>query len=237
MAEHCRLKRGFTLIEMLVVISIIVLLASILFPVFATAREKARSASCLSNQKQIAMAISMYSQDNDELNLPAVDPGSKAWWESTLQPYIRGGTGGGILACPSAASRAYAYSLNWSLGGRSQAAITSPSDTILMADGAQAPQWADPQERVAQAVPYFFYTFPGLGEALWSVRPNFQTGAGDPNATIRTDLPNSDTNAAQGLMRFRHSEGVNAAFADGHIKYLRKGASRLRQWDPLFQTQ
>src|SRR2546426_12101544 len=59
-------RKGFTLIELLVGIAIIAILAAILFPVFAQAREKARAASCLSNTKQIALAFFMYTQDYDE---------------------------------------------------------------------------------------------------------------------------------------------------------------------------
>lgn len=66
------LKKGFTLIELLVVIAIIAILAAILFPVFANAREKARQSSCLSNTKQLSMAINLYSDDYDE-SLPSVD--------------------------------------------------------------------------------------------------------------------------------------------------------------------
>lgn len=61
-----RRRQGFTLIELLVVIAIIAILAAILFPVFARAREKAKQASCQSNLKQIAMAILMYAGDHDE---------------------------------------------------------------------------------------------------------------------------------------------------------------------------
>jgi prepilin-type N-terminal cleavage/methylation domain-containing protein len=59
-------RRAFTLIELLVVIAIIALLAAILFPVFARARENARRASCQSNMKQIGLGILQYAQDNDE---------------------------------------------------------------------------------------------------------------------------------------------------------------------------
>jgi prepilin-type N-terminal cleavage/methylation domain-containing protein/prepilin-type processing-associated H-X9-DG protein len=236
MACRCRQRRGFTLIELLVVIAIIAILAAILFPVFAQAREKARAASCLSNARQISLAFSMYAQDFDEVYPPAVDAVSGAWWEGEVGPYIKTGTIGGILTCPSAPSRAYAYSMNWSMNGKTDAAASNPADTILAADGAQAPRLANTVDKLPQAGPYFLYTYPGLGEDMWTMPPNLQNGTGNPNATIRTDLPDADTDAAQGLMRFRHNEGVDAAFADGHSKHLRKGASKLSQWDPVFQT-
>ncbi|MGD9520072.1 MAG: prepilin-type N-terminal cleavage/methylation domain-containing protein, partial [Armatimonadota bacterium] len=66
---------GFTLIELLVVIAIIAILAAILFPVFARAREKARQASCQSNEKQLALGLLMYAQDYDEMLPPnAISP-------------------------------------------------------------------------------------------------------------------------------------------------------------------
>jgi prepilin-type N-terminal cleavage/methylation domain-containing protein len=67
-------RAGFTLIELLVVIAIIALLAALLFPVFATARAKARQSQCLSNLRQIGMSIEMYATDHDDLYPFAVDP-------------------------------------------------------------------------------------------------------------------------------------------------------------------
>jgi len=82
------MKKAFTLIELLVVIAIIAILAAILFPVFAQAREKARQTSCLSNLKQIGTAMMMYVQDYDETT-NAIPSDSQLDYYVTLQPYIK----------------------------------------------------------------------------------------------------------------------------------------------------
>ena len=85
-------NRGFTLIELLVVMAIIALLTAIIFPVFASVRGKARQAVCVSNLRQIGMAISLYAQDNDDLYPYAVDPSDKyaspPIWPADLLPQI-----------------------------------------------------------------------------------------------------------------------------------------------------
>src|ERR1035438_8078601 len=95
-------KRGFTLIELLVVIAIIAILAAILFPVFAKAREKARAASCLSNCKQLGLAMMQYVQDFDEA-YPMVYSNLSATvryvWGDVISPYCKNLQ---IFACPSA---------------------------------------------------------------------------------------------------------------------------------------
>src|SRR5579871_6557780 len=108
-------RPGFTLIELLVVIAIIAILAAILFPVFARAREQARRTACLSNMKQIGTALYMYAQDYDEI-LPRRYgcndvPGVCGWdyeiingigyvrtWKSMLVPYIKNRD---VYKCPS----------------------------------------------------------------------------------------------------------------------------------------
>ena len=105
-----RSNSAFTLIELLVVIAIIAILAAILFPVFAQAREKARQTACLSNTKQIGLGLAMYVQDYDEL-FPGIfyqpkpptgingGGSDRIPLESQLEPYIKSA---GVWACPSA---------------------------------------------------------------------------------------------------------------------------------------
>ncbi|HEY3377840.1 MAG TPA: prepilin-type N-terminal cleavage/methylation domain-containing protein [Armatimonadota bacterium] len=137
-------QQGFTLIELLVVIAIIAILAAILFPVFAKAREKARQAQCTSNQKQLALAFQMYSQENEE-KLPLAfttdvngngqyEAGDTlAWMDAVNMP-----AGGKMLHCPSREKTAafisdYAY--DSALSGVALGDVINPTTVILTADG------------------------------------------------------------------------------------------------------
>jgi prepilin-type N-terminal cleavage/methylation domain-containing protein len=111
-------KKGFTLIELLVVIAIIAILASILFPVFARARDKARQTTCTSNVKQMVISAQMYAQDHDEV-LPGSD------WQKQL-PDAK------ILYCPNKKDGGYAY--NTYLQGFAIGTLQDPTNVIAFFD-------------------------------------------------------------------------------------------------------
>lgn len=121
------MKRGFTLIELLVVIAIIAILAAILFPVFAKAREKARQTNCLSNQKQIVVAVQMWTQDNNELLPPA------SGWTTSV------GLSGKVLTCLDASGLTNAYLYNNKYAGQTLSSATQLQTAdlaLLTCDGA-----------------------------------------------------------------------------------------------------
>lgn len=141
LVSKCRTGRrtGFTLIELLVVIAIIGILAAILFPVFAQARENARRTSCLSNLKQIAAAMQMYVQDNDQSYPPVLpmadDDGSNGWsWE--LHKVANSEE---IFQCPSEKNDALQgftdYWMNSKLLSLKEAEVSFPAVTVLCGDG------------------------------------------------------------------------------------------------------
>jgi len=138
------MRKGFTLIELLVVIAIIAILAAILFPVFARAREKARQASCMSNLKQLALAILMYAEDYDEM-LPSnaiFPPTGPIRWPALVMPYVKNAQ---IFTCPSdktikiggtplGNSESSGYGLGCHICFYELAKIYKPSETVLLAD-------------------------------------------------------------------------------------------------------
>jgi prepilin-type N-terminal cleavage/methylation domain-containing protein/prepilin-type processing-associated H-X9-DG protein len=154
-------RRGFTLIELLVVIAIIAILAAILFPVFAQAREKARQMACLSNTKQIALAIHQYATDYDDtLPVAGFNAQRRGRWVFQILPYTKNVD---IYTCPNVPRNKWipptgsalgtndrgGYGWNFALShydpvpvgtsgdtapGHSLANITKPADTIIVGD-------------------------------------------------------------------------------------------------------
>jgi prepilin-type N-terminal cleavage/methylation domain-containing protein/prepilin-type processing-associated H-X9-DG protein len=157
MQQRARKSSAFTLIELLVVIAIIAILAAILFPVFAQAREKARQTSCLSNGKQIGLATMQYAQDYDETYPGAITSwsidnlGWGPWW-GAIQPYVKDpaySQGGSLWHCASRTrGEGVSYSVNPIVAGRDYtlwggtrvpqkalAQIDRPADVIWVGDG------------------------------------------------------------------------------------------------------
>ena len=135
-------RRGFTLIELLVVIAIIAILAAILFPVFARAREKARQTSCLSNVKQIMLAVQQYAQDYDE-RMPR--HGNSPDWSEQIYPYVNNAQ---VYGCPSATQNpntvaevgtifnySWNYYSNSAQNNMKLAQIQRPSEALVILDG------------------------------------------------------------------------------------------------------
>ena len=197
-------RKGFTLIELLVVIAIIATLVAILFPVFAQAREKARTISCLNNLKQLGMASIMCCQDYDEMVVPHCirdfhDPSGPvhAYWFGLLMPYVKNDQ---VFVCPSHRGAigghnflgSYGYICdgftddpadpNYSglpFGGiYSMAQIYHPAEMIMLGESQKATC------RVCPA--YHTHTFP----PVWVAQP-------------------------------RHQGGSNYLFYDGHAKWMK----------------
>jgi len=218
---------GFTLIELLVVIAIIAILAAILFPVFAQAREKARATSCLSNQKQIGLAIMQYAQDYDE-TFPLSEFAVGGWytWENAVNPYVKAGDTIGtysrtaaIWSCPSFAHseefeqyKGLDNVFAWYGGTPTTLAdVDAPASKIMVFEGGSNFPPGDPQT----------WGYRDSTSAEW-----FWTDTYTHNAAFAKDCDGTTPGGWGGCNRFpryRHNGTSNFVFIDGHCKALPKG--------------
>jgi prepilin-type N-terminal cleavage/methylation domain-containing protein len=215
-----RKLQGFTLIELLVVIAIIAILAAILFPVFARARENARRTSCMSNLKQIGTATMMYVQDYDERLFIAASSGTSPTdparnWTYALEPYHKSRQ---ILKCPSTTSNlALSYVpnrnlVNYNNGGRTLAEIPNSAGTSLFCDAQQlnGSPGNDPSKWNERLFDY--------NEWQWEA-PTGWTGSG--SGYIASCSGNYDNNCRRPVPR--HMGGTVVNYMDGHAKWVEIG--------------
>lgn len=224
-------NKAFTLIELLVVIAIIVILAAILFPVFARVRENARRTNCASNEKQQALGLMQYAQDYDE-RLPIssyrnrdADNNVIGFWFEMIEPYVKNTQ---IFRCPSAnrtpgGAPPRAYSSNYALPGIGDTAakvvmanynglhlsqVKEPSRTWMIVESC----YRNPTDDLYKNNGYGFH---------WVRFENIATGNGPEQGVSADHYFNHEV----------HLGGSNVAFVDGHVKWIKSGDGRNWIWD------
>ena len=203
---------GFTLIELLVVIAIIALLAAILFPVFAQARENARRTACLSNMKQVGLGMLQYLQDADDIYPPHYNGTQK--WPQMMDPYVRSNQ---VYNCPDRPIFPYLgdydtaggipYGMNYWLNRYYfptlvVASITRPSQTVWIAEINGEPAGSD----LTMVTQYQSY-------------PPYYGAVEYPTSTSYGIYVTPETS---GRLATRHDGGLNVIWADGHAKWMRR---------------
>lgn len=203
-------RNGFTLIELLVVIAIIAILAAILFPVFARARENARRASCVSNMKQVALGFMMYAEDYDG-RFPFYPSGGVMEF---VFPYVKSTQ---VFLCPSsnlARSNSPTMTSYYATDYGMPASYDSPSwPRAVMLNGTGTQLIASVPEPSLTCL---------LGEVKYAGTPTnlgfdrFQANT-FPAKGIFNGLPQTE----------RHFDGSNYAYVDGHVKWLKKQTAEV----------
>lgn len=231
---------AFTLIELLIVIAIIAILAAILFPVFATAREKARSAACSSNMKQLGLGMLQYVQDYDE----CYPSGCATWynssgqiqsnyegWAGQIYPYVKSLS---VFVCPDDTltspvnwKQQVSYAMNEGIMKAPGQAIYALQASQLTAAGNTVAIFEAEGGLASECTPGGSLTCDSMspsaeGYPTQNINNNgdFNSGASTTAIVYATgQMSNPFTSAAFYLLP-RHTGGSNYLAADGHVKWL-----------------
>jgi prepilin-type N-terminal cleavage/methylation domain-containing protein/prepilin-type processing-associated H-X9-DG protein len=223
-------RQGFTLIELLVVIAIIAILAAILFPVFARAREKARQTSCLSNLKQIGLGVLSYAQDYDEC-LP--------WMFSSVASYTPDGFPGQSSTYVTWANQVYPYVKNTQIFQCPDLPLqyTTDMDSYPAFPSAYSPNWAVMPNQPGNTAlmlskSYNPATCMMLGDGIKCI--DFRCGSvvGGPISLYNNVVAAWPFTAAYETQAMRHNGGYNFVFVDGHAKWRTAGGFTVADFTP-----
>jgi len=222
---------GFTLIELLVVIAIIAILAAILFPVFARAREKARQTACQSNMKQLGLAIMMYVQDYDERFVSVYDdgngyPAGRIIWADKIFPYVKNRQ---VFVCPSSNASADPVPGYWPnnlQGTRYQMPMMH-----VFPEG-----WQNPVSMADFTAPAETVMLLESDNAWWTHYCACHAGSVQTSGGIQylQGPPPGGSCCSERTWPW-HNGGLNVAFCDGHVKWMTVTAladkSKTYLWD------